>query len=524
MKSKAIYFTIGISFILMQLLSNDVMGQTQKDHGRTKMQALVTYITGHLETGNLQDIMILDILEEFDASAKAFSVDRQLMQVTKSGDFKFVLPALDRPVYFNLHTPTIKGTSYSDWRNHLLEYYLLMPGDSVHIKYLEAEKRVVFSGKSEAQFSWIYETQRQIYQKTASLSKAWIQKDPEEWLANEEIILNLALSRLPLLEKLVLPDTYRIMTADVIGMYLGSTYMNLGIFDLGAAYKDSVITGRTIKAYEAKLHKQVADTTSSELLASSRFYASYLLNRVRTEYQYKRLMGLSHPADFFSELKNAYPSGILKEKMVMAYLFERIAGSAITDRLISEALAMVHTPRYRNTLLEMKNTHGKGSRVENTYVFKDKVDKPVRLSDFKGKVVFVDMWFTGCAGCVAVAKSLPEVEKEFHNNPNVVFISLSIDKDKSKWMRSIAAKDKPLNANNTIGYTHYTTADAKYIYTGGSGSDHPFIRKYNPTGTYPHLLIIDKAGGMFSSDVPRPDAQEGKEKLISLIRNALNQK
>ena len=521
-KQKTIYST-GLSLILLLLISPYTFGRQGTATDREENKPAVTYITGRLQTGNPQDTMVLDILKEFAGSAKTFAVDTTLVQIMDNGSFKFTPPALDRPVYFNLQTRFIKGIPYSDWRNHLLESYMLMPGDSIHIEYLEADKRVAFSGQGAARFNWLYETRRQVYQKAASLPEAGVHNNPEQYLANSDTILNLTLSRLELLAKEVPANIYRIMKADEIGLYMGNTHMNLSLLDLGAAYKDSAITRRTIDAYRSKLYERVADTSSAQLLAASRFYATYLLNKARAKYKYQRHVGMPHPADFFTALKGLRYPGILKEKMIMAYLYERIAGSALSDQMVSDALAMVNTPRYRHMLLEMKETHGTGQLVADHYVFKDKLDNPVRLSDFKGKVIFIDMWFTGCAGCIAIAKALPEVEREFHGNPNVVFISLSIDKDKAKWMRSIDDSIKPSEGAKKAPYTHYTTADTKYFYTGGSGADHPFISKYNPTATFPNLLLLDKGGRIFTSDVPRPLTQQGKEKLVSLIKEALNQ-
>ena len=65
----------------------------------------------------------------------------------------------------------------------------------------------------------------------------------------------------------------------------------------------------------------------------------------------------------------------------------------------------------------------------------DPLGKTIALSDFKGKVVFIDSWSTTCGGCI---KSLPhvfELQKHFKNNPDVKFIYLSKDRDKEKWLR-----------------------------------------------------------------------------------------
>lgn len=523
MKVKAFYSII-VSFMLMQLLSHETYGnRTLNSIDGSEIQRPVTYITGHFDSEKLQDTMIMEVLKEFGTGSMRFPVDFSKLQVTKDGNFKFALPNLQRPVYINLHSPYLKKVHYSDWRHHLLDYYLLMPGDSINVNYLDSEKRVVFSGKSASQFQWQYDSRRQITLKMASLPDTKLQTNPEQWMANQNTILELALTSLEAIKEQLRPDVYTILKADAIGMYLGNLFLHLNYSNLGKGYDDPVIANRTIKAYYNTLHNQAADTTATELLVSSGLYSTYLLNKAKVRFRYYSLMNLPHPKEFFTELKETYPrTGPLKEKMIMAYLYERITASAITDEMISDAMKLVYNPRYRDMLLEMQETFGKGKLVETNYVFKDKYDKPVKLSDYKGKVVFIDIWFTGCAGCIAVAKSLPEVEKEFHNNPDVVFVSLSIDKDKAKWMRSIDGSSKVLNAAKTTAYTHYTTSGTKYIYTGGLGDNHPFIEKYNPTKSYPQLLLIDRTGRTFTSNIPSPVKEEGRVKLVSLIKEALN--
>ncbi|MDZ4746760.1 MAG: TlpA disulfide reductase family protein [bacterium] len=50
-----------------------------------------------------------------------------------------------------------------------------------------------------------------------------------------------------------------------------------------------------------------------------------------------------------------------------------------------------------------------------------------RLSDHKGKVVVIDSWFLGCAGCALEHKSLNEFGNKYASNPHVVFLSLALN-------------------------------------------------------------------------------------------------
>ena len=49
--------------------------------------------------------------------------------------------------------------------------------------------------------------------------------------------------------------------------------------------------------------------------------------------------------------------------------------------------------------------------------------KPVKLADYRGKVVVLDFWATWCGPCIAAMPRLIEIQKRFHDRP-VVFLAL----------------------------------------------------------------------------------------------------
>lgn len=130
----------------------------------------------------------------------------------------------------------------------------------------------------------------------------------------------------------------------------------------------------------------------------------------------------------------------------------------------------------------------------------DKNGNIKQLSDFKGKVVLIDFWFTGCVACKMLKPRLEEIEKK-HNDQDIIFISISIDKDKQLW-----EKERHL----------YSTTNAIMLYTNGEGSQHQLI-KYANIKAYPTLFLLDRSGKVFSSNFKISDSDLIMKKVKEAI-------
>jgi thiol-disulfide isomerase/thioredoxin len=82
------------------------------------------------------------------------------------------------------------------------------------------------------------------------------------------------------------------------------------------------------------------------------------------------------------------------------------------------------------------------------YAFLDETGKPVKIADFKGKVVVVNLWATWCAPCKAEMPTLAKMAASYRGKP-VEFVALSIDNpDAAAKARLFIAANAPLKFFN----------------------------------------------------------------------------
>ena len=86
----------------------------------------------------------------------------------------------------------------------------------------------------------------------------------------------------------------------------------------------------------------------------------------------------------------------------------------------------------------------------------DKDGKTVKLSDFKGKKVYINMWASCCGPCM---REIPELEKTYQklkNNKDIVFLSMTSPNDSEFKNQSPQDKGKDviLNKAKELGVTY----------------------------------------------------------------------
>lgn len=113
---------------------------------------------------------------------------------------------------------------------------------------------------------------------------------------------------------------------------------------------------------------------------------------------------------------------------------------------------------FLTTSLSIHAQLSKGNTAPD-FSLSDQEGRILRLSDFKGKVVLLDFWASWCPNCRRAHPGMVRLYDQFKER-GLVFIGISIDKDKNKWINAIK-KDRLsyLQVNDPEGWEAPTAAN-----------------------------------------------------------------
>lgn len=150
---------------------------------------------------------------------------------------------------------------------------------------------------------------------------------------------------------------------------------------------------------------------------------------------------------------------------------------------------------------------------DSCFVFKS-VEEFLQMERFKGKVVYLDFWGTGCKPCIEEFAHLPELKKKFEGQPvEFVYITTFRGKELSTYQEKIWKI--LIEKHKLTGINLLISSDAK----------HRFYSRYRNivdprwADIIPVYLLFNKQGNVVNFVAPRPSS---KEVLYAEIQDLLN--
>jgi thiol-disulfide isomerase/thioredoxin len=144
--------------------------------------------------------------------------------------------------------------------------------------------------------------------------------------------------------------------------------------------------------------------------------------------------------------------------------------------------------------------HLYADRIAPDAEFYDAEGKVSKMSDYRGKVLYIDTWATWCGPCKREIPYLKTLEESYHGK-NIQFISVSTDKDITAWKSFIA---KESMSGLQLHQSQEMEKTMSYLYAVNS---------------IPRFVLIDEEGKIVSVDAPRPSSGDEIRNLIDKVLN-----
>jgi len=266
-------------------------------------------------------------------------------------------------------------------------------------------------------------------------------------------------------------------------------------------------SGMTVIPNEIEKFIQSIDL-SDESVTYDPSYISFALNKASTEANTRFQLENDKSAAHFYEMVVAIIGEWVKPERNKSVLISEFMPQVMKDVGTSDLTSFIRT-------LERVSADGKliasvkkyAAQYEHLYAgriapdaeFYDVEGNVSKLSDYRGKVVYIDTWATWCGPCKREIPFLKTLEESYHGK-NVQFISVSTDKDVAAWKSFIARESM---SGLQLHQSQEVEKTVSHLYIVNS---------------IPRFILIDD-GKIVSADAPRPSSGPEIQALLDRVLN-----
>jgi thiol-disulfide isomerase/thioredoxin len=274
-------------------------------------------------------------------------------------------------------------------------------------------------------------------------------------------------------------------------------------------YKNQVMkSGMTVMPNELEKFIQGIDL-GDESVAYDPAYISFALNKASLEANVRFATETDKSAAHFYEIVVAVIGEWIKPERNKSVLISEFMPQVLKDAGASDLTSFIRTlERVSKDEKLIASVKKYAAQFEHLYPGRPAPDAEFynaegvtsKLSDYRGKVVYIDAWATWCGPCKREIPFLKTLEEANHGK-NIQFISVSTDKDVAAW-RSFIAKE------NMGGLQLHQSQEVQKT-----------ISQLYAVNSIPRFILIDEEGKIVSSDAPRPSSGEEIQRLLDRVLN-----
>lgn len=299
------------------------------------------------------------------------------------------------------------------------------------------------------------------------------------------------------------PEVYNLILADCQGYY----YANLLGTLKGNISPDAQMKKMIVKFYKQWFKDIDLLNLDEKTLVNSYRFCDFLFNKAQYETQLVTQLHNNHKTSeyTFSQIYDYIQknhTGIIRDKITyLTFSFLMIYHNG--RPYLETAYKQMSNNIFKTYL---SNISANFSKPIYQFELFDQYGTLRKLEEFKGKLLVLDFWFTGCGACAKLAIELKPIIEYYKNDERIEFISISTDEEKKRWLKSVSEET-------------YSDKNQINLFTNGLGSEHPIIKNYK-VQAFPALFLISKEGEILTTSIPRPI--KGRPETVTVFKKLIS--